>query len=109
MEEEYVSSNGDTSLVGKDLSGADLRHHNLTSKILFGTDLRGANLYDARISLRCETFDGAKLDNTQVAKLLLMIQLADIDPKLQVGLRDLVRRVTGERHFEALQRWLRLA
>lgn len=106
---EYMSSTGDTSLTGQDLSGADLRHIDLADKILFGTDLRGADLYDARITLKCETFDGVKLDDTQVAKLLLMFQLADINPKFQVGLRDLVRRVTGDRHFTALQRWLRLA
>jgi len=104
-----MASNGDTSLTGADLSGADFRHMDLSGKILFGTDLRGANLYDAKISLTCETFDGVKLDNTQFAKLLLMLQMADVDPKFQVGLRDLVRRVTGDTHFTALQRWLRLA
>ena len=107
--EEYVASTGDSSLTGEDLRDLDLRHQDLTDKILFQTDLRGANLYGASISLKCETFDGTKLDDLQVAKLLLMIQLADINPKFQVGLRDLVRRVTGDKHFAALERWLRLS
>ena len=107
--EDYVASSGDSSLTGEDLKDADLRHMDLSEKILFGTDLRGANLYGTKISLKCESFDGAKLDNTQVAKLLLMIQLADIDPKYQVGLRDLVRRVTGDKHFAALNKWMKLA
>ncbi len=104
-----MASNGDSSLTGVDLTGADLRHLDLSGKILFGTDLRGANLHDTKISLTCETWDGVKLDDIQVAKLLLMIQMADINPKFQVGLRDLVRRVTGDTHFTALSRWLRLA
>lgn len=108
LENEFVANTGDTSLTGQDLNGADLRHQNLVDKILFGTDLRGADLYDARIALKCQTFDGCKLDDEQVAKLLLMIQLADINPKWQVGLRDLVRRVTGEKYFAKLARWLRL-
>ena len=107
--EDYVSASGDCSLTGADLKDADLRHLDLSDKILFGADLRGANLYGAKIAIKCEQFDGAKLDNTQVCKLLLMIQLADIDPKLQIGLRDLVRRVSGDKHFEALSKWMKLA
>jgi hypothetical protein len=95
--------------VGADLSNQDLRHTDFTNKILFGTNLRGSELYGAAISLKCDTFDGAKFDPSQVATLLLMISLADIDPKFQVGLRDLVRRVTGEKHFAALQRYLQVA
>lgn len=102
-------SNGDQSLTGEDLRDADLRHIDLSGKILFQTDLRGANLYNAKVSLKCETFDGVKLDNEQMAKLLLMISMADVDPKFQVGLRDLVRRVTGDAHFRALERWLKLS
>ena len=97
------------SLVGADLRNEDLRHSDLTEQILFGSDFRGSNLYGAKISLKCETFDGAKFDSESVAKLLLMISLADIDPKWQVGLRDLVRRVTGEQFFAALQRYLQIA
>lgn len=106
---EYVSSSGDSSLVGADLKDADLRHLDLSTHIMFGADLTGANLYDTKISLRCEQFDGATLDDIQVAKLLLMIQLGNINSKYQVGLRDLVRRVTGDKHFEALSRWMKLA
>lgn len=95
--------------VGADLSNQDLRHTDLTNKILFGANLRGSELYGASISLKCPTFDGTKLDETQVATLLLMISLADINPKFQVGLRDLVRRVTGDKHFALLQRYLQIA
>lgn len=109
MENEYVSSQGDSSLAGKDLSGTDLRHRDLSDFILFQTDLRGANLYGCKFKASCEQFDGVKLDDETVAKLLLMIQMADISPKWQVGLRDLVRRTTGDNFFRALQRWLKLA
>lgn len=95
--------------VGADLSNQDLRHADLTNKILFGANLRGSELYGISISLKCETFDGCKLDETQVATLLLMIAQADMNSKFQVGLRDLVRRVTGEKHFAALQRYLHVS
>jgi hypothetical protein len=98
----------DKTYVGKDLTNEDLRHHDLSGKILFNTDLRGSNLHGVRISLECSTFDGVKLDDEQVAKLLLMLSLADINPKFQVGLRDLTRRVTGDKFFAALQRYLQL-
>ncbi len=98
----------DTSLVGADLRESDLRHVDLRGKVLFQADLRGADLYNVGFSMRCQTFDGVKLDPVQVAQLLLMIQTADIDPKYQVGLRDLVKRVVGEEKYKALYRWLRL-
>jgi hypothetical protein len=98
----------DTSLVGADLRDHDLRHVDLRDRVLFQADLRGAKLYNMGISLRCQTFDGVKLDKTQVAQLLLMLQTADIDPKFQVGLRDLVKRVCGEDEYKVLIRWLKL-
>jgi hypothetical protein len=98
----------DASLAGKNLSGLDLRGDDLTGKVLFATDLRGAKLYGARISLQCQTFDGAKLDNTQVAQLLLMLSLADIDPALQGQLDQLAKQAAGP-SYGALKRLLRLA
>lgn len=107
--EDYTKAEGDLTLAGADLSGTDLRHKDLSDMILFGTDLRGSKLYGAKVALRCESFDGVKLDDSQFATLLLMLQMCDVNPKFQVGLRDLVRRVTGDQHFHTLQRWLKLA
>lgn len=106
--ENVSCASDDTSLVGADLRESDLRHVDLRGKVLFQADLRGANLYNTGISLRCQTFDGAKLDNDQVAQLLLMLQTADIDPKAQVGIRDLVKRLVGEAKYKALFKWLKL-
>ena len=108
MEENMSGVGDDASLVGADLREADLRHHDLRGKVLFQTDLRGANLYNVGFSMRCQTWDGVKLDAEQVAQLLLMIQSADIDPKFQVGIRDLVKRVVGEAKYKALHKWLKL-
>lgn len=108
MEENMSGVGDDTSLVGADLREADLRHVDLRGKVLFQADMRGANLYNTGFSMRCQTFDGARLDNQQVAQLLLMIQTADIDPKFQVGIRDLVKRVIGEDKYKVLYRWLKL-
>ncbi len=108
MDETMACEGDDTSLVGADLREADLRHMDLRKKVLFQADLRGAKLYNVSFSMRCQTWDGVKLDNEQVAQLLLMIQSADIDPKFQVGLRDLVRRVSGEGKYKALSRWLHI-
>lgn len=94
----------DTSLVGKDLSGQDLRHRDLSGKVLFETDLRNAKLYGAKISLACETFDGVKLDDSQVALLLIMISKAEMDPVYQEGLRRLVYQAMGEYRYSALLR-----
>lgn len=106
---ENMSTEGDdTSLVGADLREADLRHQDLRGKVLFQADLRGANLYNTGVSLRCQTFDGVKLDDQQFAQLLLMLQTADVNPKFQVGVRDLVKRVVGEDRYKALYRWLKL-
>jgi hypothetical protein len=106
--ENVSCASDDTSLVGADLRDADLRHVDLRGKVLFQADLRGANLYNTGISLRCQTFDGVTLDNDQVAQLLLMLQTADIDPKAQVGMRDLVKRLVGEAKYKALFKWLKL-
>lgn len=106
--ENQSTEGDDPTLVGADLRDTDLRHRDLSDLILFQTDLRGANLYGAKVSLRCQTFDSVKLSDEQVSQILLMLQTADINPKFQVGIRDLVRRVTGEKYFAALSRWLRL-
>ena len=98
----------DTEYAGIDLRDADLRHKNLAGKVLFGTDLRGAQLTGLRISLECATFDGVKLDDTQVAMLLLMVSLADVNPEWVDGLRGLVKHVTGDKQFLALERFLRI-
>ncbi len=108
MDENMSGVGDDVSLVGADLQGADLRHVDLRGKVLFQADLRGANLFNTGFSMRCQTFDGVKLDPQQVAQLLLMIQTADIDPKYQVGIRDLVKRVIGEDKYKALYKWLKL-
>lgn len=108
MEENMSCASDDTSLVGADLREADLRHVDLRGKVLFQADLRGANLYDTGVSLRCQTFDSVKLDDTQVCQLLLMIQSADINPKLQVRLRDTVRAILGEDKYKVMTRWLKI-
>jgi hypothetical protein len=97
----------DISLVGADLREADLRNTDLSNKVLFLTDLRGAKLYGAKVALECQQFHKVRLDNTQVATLLLMIALADIEPKYKQGLQQLVQSVVGDQ-YEALQRMLRL-
>lgn len=106
--EEMSTESDDRSLVGQDLRNEDLRHFDLSDKVLFQADLRGAKLYGAKVSIKCAQFDGVRLDQDQVAQLLLLIQSADIDPKFQVGLRDLVKRVIGEARFKAIYRWLHL-
>lgn len=98
----------DSSLTGKDLRGQDLRYSDLTDKVLFETDLRGADLYGAKISLHCQTFDGVKLDNSQVAYLLMMLSKADIDPQYRDGIHKLTRAVAGERAYQVLLRLMSL-
>lgn len=107
-QEQYGASQGDPLLTGKDLREADLRFKDLSDYILFGTDLRGADLYGAKIALKCEQVDGCKIDDIQAAKLFLMLSLFDMNPKYQVRLRDMVRAVTGEKHYTALERWLKI-
>jgi uncharacterized protein YjbI with pentapeptide repeats len=98
----------DVSMAGKDFRGQSLRNADLTDKILFGTDLREADLYGAKISLLCQTFDGVKLSDLQVAYLLLMIAQADIDPVYQRGLHDLTLSVIGKTKHGVLLRMLRV-
>lgn len=100
--------NATTELAGADLRDKDLRHQNLAGKVLFGADLRGARLNGTRVSLECSTFDGAKFDDQQVAMLLMMVSMADINQEWIDGLRDLVKRVAGEPKFEALERYLQI-
>jgi uncharacterized protein YjbI with pentapeptide repeats len=96
----------DTSLAGQDLRDRDLRHQDLTGKSLFGADLSGSQLYGAQISLLCSTFDGVKLDNNQIALLLLMISQADIDPRWRPNLRLLVASIIGKDQLKVFDRYL---
>lgn len=98
----------DTEYAGADFSHQDLRNRNFAGKVLFGTDLRHAKLKGLRISLECATFDGVKLDDLQMATLLMMVSLADVNPDWVDGVRELVKRVTGTSQFEALERYLRV-
>ena len=92
----------------QDLS--DLRCQDLSDRVLFGHDLSGTKLYGAKISLRCETFDGLKLDDTQLAMLLLMIsQVSMPTTAWRDGLRQLVRDEIGDDAFRTLERYLQLA
>lgn len=98
----------DTALAGQSLANADLRGHDLTNKILFQTDLRGAQLYNARISLTCSTFDGLRLDSEQVAVLLKLIALADVDERWIVGINSLVASVTSPAKLRVIDRYLQI-
>lgn len=92
----------DTSLAGKDLRGQDLRGFDFTGKVLFGTDLRGAKLYGAMFSAQCANWEGLKLDNDQVAWLLLLI--SKIDAPHTRSLRALARDVVGVERFRQIER-----
>lgn len=88
----------------------DLRFQDLTSRTLFGVDLRGKKLYGATISLKCETFDGVKVDEYQLAMLLLMISQADMPTTAwRDGLRALVESEIGEQQLRTLERYLQLS
>jgi hypothetical protein len=87
----------------------DWRHRDLTDQVLFGQDLTGKRLYGARISLKCDTFDGVKLDHQQVAMLLLMIAMADIDPAVVRALHTVVEVAVGSHEYSVLKRYLELA
>lgn len=99
----------DTSLAGKDLSGRDLRGYDFTGKSLFGTELSGAQLYGAKIDIACHTFDGLKIDDTQIATLLLMFGMADIDASWKSALEHIVRIRVGDDRLSVLRRYLQLA
>lgn len=104
-----MAKDRDNSLVGKDLREHDLRGADLRGKVLFGAQLQGAKLYGAQIDLACDLFDGVGLDSEQVSMLLLMLSLADIDPRFKQGLSDLVTEVVGESNAAAYRRYLKVA
>jgi hypothetical protein len=88
----------------------DLRYRDLTEQVLFHVDLRGKKLYGAKISLKCETFDGLKLDPTQMSMLLLMISLADMSTTAwRDGLLNLIESEIGAQELKTLKRYLQLA
>lgn len=99
----------DTSWAGQDHSGLDLRFHDLSTKVLFQTDLTGSKLYGAKISLSCGQFSGVKLDDEQVAALLFMIYQADIGSEWQTGLEKLIYEVAGHDTARRLHRYMKLA
>ena len=86
-----------------------LANVDLTGRVLFGVDLQGKQLYGVKVSMTCDTWDGVKLDNRQLALLLLMIGLTDTDPRWRAGLHQLVRSVMGESDYRLLSRYLQLA
>jgi uncharacterized protein YjbI with pentapeptide repeats len=104
-----VITKADTDLVGMDLRDTDQRYRDLSHKVLFQTDLRGARLYGAKVSIECQTFDAVQLDDEQVASLLFMLSLADIDERWKVGMTDMIRAIAGEKMATTLQRYLKLA
>jgi hypothetical protein len=97
-----VETDLDTSLTGADLSNKDLRYFDFRDKVLFGTDLRGSKLYGASFSINCATWDGVKLDNDQVAWLLLLISKADTPWSGKI--RTLARDVVGLTRFRLIER-----
>jgi uncharacterized protein YjbI with pentapeptide repeats len=98
----------DTSLAGADLRGVDCRTRDLTNKVLFQTDLRGARLRGAHFTLDCATFDGLKLDDRQVALFLLLLMKAEIDPAWVPPLLEAVRQRLPANDLEAYQHYLQL-
>lgn len=98
----------DTSLAGRDLRGTDCRTMDLTQKVLFQTDLRGARLRGAHFTLDCATFDGLKLDDRQVALFLLLLMKADIDPAWPPAVLEIVRQRLPPDELEAYQQYLQL-
>lgn len=87
----------------------DWRHRDLTGQTLFGVDLSGKRLYGAKIALKCDTFDGVKLDRQQVAMLLLMIAMADIDPAMARSIHTVVEATVGSKEYAVLKRYLEIA
>jgi hypothetical protein len=94
--------------IAKDLSKQDLRGRDFTNQVLFETDLRGARLYGLQISANCATFDGLKLDDENVALLLMMIGQANIDPRWTTGLEALVLDIVGDRRMRAIRTLMKL-
>lgn len=98
----------DTSLAGMDLRDRDCRGVDLTSKVLFQTDLRGARLRGAHFTLDCATFDGLKLDDHQMALFLLLLMKADVDPAWAPALLEVLRQRLPPDVIEAYQQYLQL-
>jgi hypothetical protein len=98
----------DIHLVGQNLAGADFRNRDLSDHVLFNTDLRGADLYNATISVNCATFHGVKLDDRQVALLLKIISLANITPEWKEGITRLVADVITWKKAQAIDRFLQI-
>ena len=76
--------------------------------MLFGTDLRGCRLQGAKLTLDCATFEGLKLDDDQVAMLLILIAKADIDARWSVSLQELVEQIVGTDRSSAIARIVRV-
>lgn len=91
------------------LAQQNLATVDLSDQVLFGVDLQGKQLYGVKVRMICDTFDGVKLDNRQIALLLLMIGLTDSDPRWKAGVHQLVKAVIGEREYRVLVRYLQLA
>lgn len=98
----------DTSWAGTDKSGTDLRNLDLRDKVLYRTDVRGAQLYNVGISVSCDTFDGLVLDDQQVGLFLKLIARSDIAQEWKAGLEALVQKVLGQRKSALLGRYLDL-
>lgn len=84
----------------------DLRGVSLVGLNLFDCDLRGANLYNATISLTCDTFHGVKLSDLQIATLLRLIALANITPAWKTGIQQLVTAMVGPTKSKAIDLYL---
>lgn len=91
-----------------DCRDQDLRGQDWRGRILWGVDVRGANLWGLGVSINCGTFDHVILDDRQVALLLRLIALAEIDPRWVDGLQTLVRTVAGRKQDASISRYLDL-
>lgn len=99
----------DTSWAGTDHRYADLREADLHGKVLFQCDLRGAALYGLVISVNCDTFDGVKLDDHQMATLLRVIGMAETtSPAWRNGIAALVTSIIGPEASAVLTRYLQI-
>lgn len=97
-----------TDYVDRDLSGADLRHADLTDQVFYRSILHGAQLYDARISLNCATFDGARIDADQVALFLRLLLMTDMPGPWRDELWSLLRRMLPVNKRTAIERLVQL-
>lgn len=98
----------DTSWVATDHRDTDLREFDARGKVLYACDVRGAALYGVGVSLNCDTFDGLKLDDDQVAMLLRVFMLADINPAWRDGVQALVISIIGAERNKLLSRYLQI-